>query len=239
MDAVILAAGQGTRLRPLTYAIPKPLLPVGGRPVIDYVIDNLAASHDISKIYVAVSHMRETIASYLEHTPRKGVKIETVTTLGWDTGGDLRAVVVEKELKGPVMVAYGDNVTNIDVNALLAMHKRTKARGTVALFGVPPEDVHRFGVAVMKGDWVQSFVEKPAGKPASNLANAGYYVLEHEEIEKIPHKKVKVEDAVFPRLAKEGGLAGYIYSPKYWLDIGTLESYKRANHMMFGILPPD
>ena len=94
-------------------------------------------------------------------------------------------------------------------------------------------------VSVMNGDKITRFIEKPSGKPASNLANAGYYVLEHEEIERIPHKKVKVETSIFPRLAEEGKLAGYVYTPKYWLDIGTIESYKKANRMLFGILPPD
>src|SRR3990167_8539032 len=117
MKAVILAAGKGERLKPLTYAIPKPLLPVAGKPVIDYVIDNLVKCKEINTIYVAVSHMQEAITSYLKHTPRDGIKIEPVTTLGWDTGGDLRAIAVEKEIRGSVMVAYGDNVTDINVNA--------------------------------------------------------------------------------------------------------------------------
>jgi len=239
MKAVILAAGKGERLKPLTYGIPKPLLPVAGRPVIDYVLDNLTGCKEIDTIYVAVSHMKETITSYLDHTPRDHVKIEAVATLGWDTGGDLRSVAIEKKLTGPVVVAYGDNVTQIDVNAMVKLHRDSHALGTVALFAVPWQDVGRFGVGVMKGNMVTQFIEKSPGKPPSNLANAGYYVLEHEEIEKIPHKKVKVEEAVFPRLAEEGRLAGYVYKPKYWLDIGTLESYTRANQMLFGILPPD
>ncbi len=239
MKAVILAAGKGERLKPLTYAIPKPLLPVAGKPVITYVIDNLLTCQEIDTIYVAVSHMKELITNYLKHTPRDSIKIEPVTTLGWDTGGDLRSIAVEKEVRGPVVVAYGDNVTNINVNSLVNFHKKIKAKGTVALFNVPRSDVSRFGIASLEGDRIKRFIEKPTGKITSTLANAGYYVLEHEAIEKIPHKKVKVETSIFPRLAERGELAGYVYKPKYWLDIGTLDSYQKANKMLFGILPPD
>ncbi|VVC03267.1 Bifunctional protein GlmU [Candidatus Burarchaeum australiense] len=238
MKAVILAAGKGERLKPLTYAIPKPLLPVAGRPVIDYVIDNLLTCPEIDTIYVAVSHMQEMIKSYLEHTPRDSVKIEPVMTLAWDTGGDLRSIAVEKDIRGQVVVAYGDNVTNINVNSLVNFHRKAGAGGTVALFNVPASEASRFGIAIMDGDRVKKFVEKPSSPLKSNLANAGYYVLEREEIEQIPQRKVKVEESIFPRLAEQGRLAGYIYKPKYWLDIGTLESYKKANQMMFGILPP-
>jgi mannose-1-phosphate guanylyltransferase len=239
MKAVILAAGTGSRLRPLTYAIPKPLLPVGGRPVIDYVIDNLLKCKDIDTIYVAVSHMREAIANYLAHTPRDSVEIEAVTTLGWETGGDLRSIAIEKNLRGPVMVAYGDNVTNLDTGKLLQFHKKNKARATVALFKVPWADVSRFGVVKMKQNAITAFIEKPPrAKAPSNLANAGYYVIEHEEIARIPHGNVKVEHSIFPLLAGEGKLFGYTYTPKYWLDIGSMQSYRHANRLMEGILAP-
>src|SRR5208283_5595095 len=103
MKAIILAAGQGTRLRPLTYAIPKPLLPVAGRPVIDYVIDNLAACRDIDEIYVAVSHNASVIEKYLEHAKRPGLEITVVRTLGWETGGDLQTVIIDRNLKEQVV----------------------------------------------------------------------------------------------------------------------------------------
>jgi len=242
MKAIILAAGKGTRLKPLTYGIPKPLLPVGGRPVIDYVLDNLMTAHgDITEIIVAVSYMKEVIESYLAHTPRDHMKVETVTTLGWDTGGDLQTIAVEKEINEPVVVAYGDNVTKINVKDLIAFHKKSGKMATVALFRVPWDEVSRFGIAEITQDsLVSSFVEKPErAKAKSNLANAGYYVLEPSVLEAIPHRKVKMESTVFPTLAKEGQLAAYIYNPPYWLDIGTLDAYRKANRMAEGILPPE
>ncbi|MDD5317286.1 MAG: nucleotidyltransferase family protein [Candidatus ainarchaeum sp.] len=242
VKAVILAAGRGTRLKPLTYGIPKPLLPVGGKPVIDYVIDNLMAAHgEIDEIIVAVSYMRETIENYLKHTPRDHMRIETVTTLGWDTGGDLQTIVVEKEITGPVVVAYGDNVTKLNVRDLIQFHKRKGKPATLALFNVPWEDTSRFGIAELTPDsLVSSFVEKPEqGKTRSSLANAGCYVLEPEILESIPHRKVKTEAAIFPRLAREGKLAGFVFNPPYWLDIGTIDAYRKANKMIEGILPPE
>ncbi|MEM4389312.1 MAG: nucleotidyltransferase family protein [Candidatus Micrarchaeia archaeon] len=239
MKAVILAAGKGTRLRPLTYAIPKPLLPVGGKPVIDYVIDNLLTCREIKTIYVAVSHMRETLENYLRHTPRDNIVIETVQTLGWETGGDLRAVCVEKEINEDIVVAYGDNVTNIDIGEMVKFHRKKEKLATIALFRVPWHEVSRFGIAELKDDLVTKFVEKPRKEEApSNLANAGYYVLSKSVLELLPHRKAKVEEVVFPKLAREGRLAGFVYDPDYWLDIGTIESYRAANRMMEGVLPP-
>jgi len=239
MKGVILAAGKGTRLRPLTYGIPKPLLPVGGKPVIDFVIENLLQCREIDEIYVAVSHMADVIENYLVHTPRDHVKLETITTLGWETGGDLRAVVVEKDIEERMLVAYGDNVTNIDTQDMLEFHKKHNFLATVALFPVPWDEVERFGVAKVENNKIVLFQEKPRRSEAvSNLANAGYYILEPEVLKYIPYGKVKVEWSVFPELAKIGKLGGYIYKPDYWLDIGTLHAYRSANKMMEGILPP-
>lgn len=241
MKAVILAAGKGTRMKPLTYGIPKPLLPVGGKPVVDYVIDNLMTAHaDITEIFVAVSYMREVIENYLSHTPRDHMRLETVTTLGWETGGDLHAVAVEKGITEPVIVAYGDNVTNLNIGEMVKFHKKSGRLATLALFRVPWDDVSRFGIAEVDGDKVVSFAEKPARKDAkSNLANAGYYILEPQLLERIPHKKAKIEHMLFPLLAKEGQLGAFIYNPSYWLDIGTIEAYRKANRMIEGILPPE
>ncbi len=242
MKAIILAAGKGTRLKPLTYGIPKPLLPVGGKPVIDYVIDNLmTARGEISQIFVAVSYMKEVIENYLKHVPRDHLSIETVTTLGWETGGDLQTIVVEKDIAEPVIVAYGDNVTDINIGEMLKFHRKSGKLATIALFRVPWEEVDRFGIAEVTADsLVSSFIEKPTRAQAkSNLANAGYYILEPSVLEAIPHKKVKIEHAVFPTLAQEGQLAAFIYNPSYWLDIGTIDAYRKANKMMEGILPPE
>ncbi len=238
MKAIILAAGQGKRLRPLTYAIPKSLLPVGGKPVIDYVLDNVCACPGIDEIFVAVSHKASVIEDYLEHSERGGPRISVVKTLGWETGGDVKTVLVEKQVEGPALVCYGDNVTRLDVGALCDAHG-DGAHATVALFPVPRQDVPRFGIAEMDGGRIARFVEKPAaGSTESNLANAGYFVLDPQALKNHPMGKFRLEEECFPKWAQEGKLMGQIQKLKIWIDIGTIESYKAANRMADDILPP-
>ena len=236
---MILAAGKGVRLRPLTYGIPKPLLPVGAKPVIDFVIENLLTCKEIDTVYVGVSHMQNMISSYLVHTPRDKVRIETVGTLCWETGGDIKTIAIEKDVNETTVIAYGDNVTRIDIDRLVKFHRKMGRSATLALFKVPWNEVYRFGVANLDRGIVSEFIEKPAsGKRISNLANVGYYVIEPEVINQIPSSKIKMENSIFPKLAEEGELAGLVYNLKYWLDIGTLDAYRKANRMMEGILPP-
>ncbi len=252
MKAIILAAGQGKRLRPLTYARPKPLLPVGGKPVIDYVIDNLAGFGGIDEVFVVVSHMAEVIEEYFRHADHHKVKITVVRALGWETGGDLKTALIEKGLREAVLVCYGDNVTKLDVGRLVSAHRERGANATVALFEVPKEDVTRFGIAEMaagKGDGqkpargeggvIARFIEKPApGETDSALANAGYFVIEPSALDSAPMKKFKLESELFPKWAGEGKLLGDIQPIKLWIDIGTIESYRAANRLVEEILPP-
>ncbi|MFH1470184.1 MAG: nucleotidyltransferase family protein, partial [Candidatus Micrarchaeota archaeon] len=224
MIGVILAAGEGKRLRPVTYAIPKPMLPVGGKPVLDYVIENLKRCREIKKIYVAVSRSRSTIENYVNHVDY-GLEVELVTTLGWETGGDLKIVLTEKEITQPVMVAYGDVVSDINTLDLLSFHRKMKRKATVSLFEVPDDEVNRFGIADLEDGLVKRFIEKPKREEApSNLANAGYYILEKDAHSRLPLERKRVEETLFPSLAKNGELAGHICKPSHWLDIGTIDA---------------
>ena len=238
MKAIILAAGKGTRLRPLTYSIPKPLLPVSDRPVIDYVIQNLLKCKEIDEIYIAVSYMAESIEQYFEHV-KYPVKITPVQVLGWETGGDLKTVIMEKEISGSVVVCYGDNITNIDVSSLVSTHKKHKSNATIALFPVSQSDIPRFGIAQLDQDKISKFVEKPKNSQInSNLANAGYFVLDSSALDSIPLTKFKIESLYFPLWAEAGKLFGQVQKIDLWIDIGTIESYKMANKLADGILAP-
>jgi NDP-sugar pyrophosphorylase family protein len=238
MKAVILAGGRGTRLRPLTYAIPKPLLPVGGKPVIEYVIENLKTLSELDEILVGVYHQRDVIEKYFRQMDY-GVPVKTIGTLCWETGGDLKCIANELDISEPIIVAYGDNVTKLDAEAMLSFHKKEGALGTVALFEVPEEEVERFGIAQVEENRVSRFMEKPKKNEAlSNLANVGYYILEHEALELLSYQKTKVETSLFQELSSRGELAAYKTNLPYWLDIGTLESYRKANKLMERIISP-
>src|SRR3989344_3531545 len=233
MRALILAAGEGTRLRPLTYAIPKSLLPVGGVPTIDYVIKNLEKVEELEEIYVGVSHLEENIRKYFENTNYK-VPVKAVHTDCLETGGDLKALAQAAEIDGTFLACNGDNITEINLQKALDFHRKKGGLGTVVLFKVKKEETGRFGIAkVGKDGEISKFVEKPkSGSAPSNYANAGYYVLEPEIIGMIPEGKVRIEEAVFSKLAKDGKLYGYVAEPPHWIDIGTLESYLEANKII-------
>lgn len=232
MKAIILAGGAGTRMRPLTYAVPKPLFPVAGKPLLDYVIDNLLLCKQINEIYVGVSHRREVIENYLHHTPRK-VPVHTINTLSWETAGDLKTILFEKEVNEPIVVAYGDNLTDLNVSDLVSFHEKNNSIATLSLIQVPKEDLQRLSSVKLGGDKVLDFIEKPApGKEFSDFCSVGCYCLDPEMFDYIPFKKTKMEFDVFPRLAKEKKLFGWKAKQSYWMDVGTIDAYKQAEKFM-------
>ena len=262
MKAIILAAGKGTRLRPLTYGIPKPLLPVKGRPMIDWVIRSIL-NDKIDEIIVAVpgavgGDMEERVMSHIHgiciDTYLKNMnyscKIRTIPTPQKETGGDLRYVLEESGVKGSVLVVYGDNITIFNLNEMIEYHNKCKEKlgtvCTVLLFEAPEQELHRFGIAKLKKaggfDLIEEFVEKPSLEEApSRFASGGYYIIETDAvIDRLPIIKEKVEHSLFPELAKEGKLAAFITKLPYWIDISTIESYDMANKMAHDnlILPP-
>lgn len=262
MKTIILAAGRGTRLKPLTYGIPKPLLPVKGKPMLDWVIRS-TLSDKIDEIIVAVSgtvgtDMEERVLSHIHgiciDTYLKnldyGCKIRTIPTPQKETGGDLRYILEESGLKGSTLIIYGDNLTLFDLDKMIDYHNRCKEKlgtvCTVLLFEAPEKELHRFGIAKLKKvegfDLIEDFVEKPKLEEAtSKFASGGYYIIEVDEVvNKLPKDKQKVEHSLFPKLAKEGKLAAFVSKLPYWIDISTLEAYDKANKMAHDnlILPP-
>lgn len=261
--AIILAAGKGTRLRPLTYGIPKPLLPVKGKPMIDWIIRSLLSSK-IDEIIIGVSgtvgeDVQERMLSHIHgicidayiKNMNYNCPIKTIPTPQRETGGDLRFLLEETHVKkGTIIVAYGDNLTSINVDQLLDYHEKCKKElgtvGTVVLFEAPESEVHRFGIAKIKKengfDLIENFIEKPTLQQApSRFANAGYYVLDVEEVfDMLSREKIKVEHSLFPALASQGKLAGFVTKLPYWIDISTVEAYELANKMAHDnlILPP-
>lgn len=263
MKAIILAAGKGTRLRPLTYGIPKPLLPVHGKPMIDWVIRSVLTDN-IDEIIVAVSgtssgELEERILSHIHgicidsyiKNVNYNCRIRTIPTPLRETAGDIMYILEELSLhNGKIIVVYGDNLTQFNVNEMIRYHERCRRAlgiaATVLLFEAPQHELHRFGVAKVKQiggfDLIEHFVEKPpAGNVPSNLAAGGYYILELDDVfEKLPREKIKVEHSLFPQLAKENKLAGFVTKLPYWIDISTIDAYEKANMMAHSglIIPP-
>jgi len=222
VQALILAGGEGTRLRPLTTTHPKPVVPLVDRPFIGFMLDWLR-SHGVDEVVMSCGHMAEGVRSVLGDGSGFGVRlrfVEEPRPLG--TGGAVK--FAEELLDERFLMLNGDVLTDIDLTAQIAQHERTGARATLAL--TPVEDPSAYGlVRVDRDSSVREFVEKPsADQIDTNTISAGAYVLERSVLELLqPGVPASIERDVFPRLVG-GGLYGYV-DDGYWMDIGTPERY--------------
>ncbi len=234
MQALILAGGEGTRLRPLTSTTPKPVVPLVDRPFISYMLEWLRG-HGVTEAILSCGFMAEGVRGVLGDGAALGVTlryVEEPQPLG--TGGALK--FAEDLLEERFFMLNGDVLTDIDLSEQLRQHERTGARATLALIGV--EDPSAYGLVRRREDnSVTEFVEKPTSDEIdTNLINAGAYILERDVLAEMPPAghKVSIEREVFPRLV-DHGLYGYEASG-YWLDIGTPERYMQGT---FDILEGD
>jgi mannose-1-phosphate guanylyltransferase len=222
MQAVILVGGQGTRLRPLTSKIPKPVVQLVDRPFISFMLEWLL-SHGIDDVIMSCGFLADSVRDVLGDGSQLGIRLRFVEEAEpRGTAGALK--LAEPMLDERFLMLNGDVLTDIDLTAQIAQHERTGARGTLAL--VPVDDPSAYGVVVLDPDnAVEEFVEKPEpGEVASNLISAGAYVLEREILELVePEKNVSIERTVWPALVGNG-LYGFP-SESYWLDIGTPARY--------------
>jgi mannose-1-phosphate guanylyltransferase len=225
MQALILAGGAGTRLRPLTYTVAKPVLPLVGRPHIAYVIDWLAR-HGVDDVIVSCGHLADGMRSALEDL-ELGVQIrfaEEPDARG--TAGAIR--FADDMLAERFFVLNGDVLCDLDLTALIAQHTDTGARGTLALY--PVADPTGYGLVHRQDDGeITDFLEKPEPDQIdTDEINAGAYLLERSVLDEIPpDKEVSIEREVFPRLIGKG-LYG-IRLEGYWIDIGTPDRFLEAN----------
>jgi mannose-1-phosphate guanylyltransferase len=228
MKAMVLAAGKGTRLFPLTGVIPKPMAPVAGKPILRHIFDLLART-GVEEIHVNVHYLAEAfLASYRGETRVNGAKIRfnrEDELMG--TAGGVKQIA--DRFDETFVVIMGDALTDVDVREIVSFHEEKWAIATLALARV--EDTSAYGVAELDADDnILRFQEKPeAGEAVSNLANTGIYVLEPEALEYIPDDTFfDFAKDVFPALLAAGEkMVGY-EGDFYWSDIGTLESYRTA-----------
>ncbi len=222
--AVILAGGKGTRLRPLTYEIPKALIPIHGKTLTEHIFD-LFKKYEIRNIILALGHMKNKIRKYFEDGVKYGIKlnyIEENEPLG--TAGPLK--LGRGLLKETFIVSNGDELKNINITEMYELHKQKKALVTIALTTI--DDPQKYGVARLSGSRILEFTEKPRkGKAFSNLINSGFYIIEPEVIDIISDGFAMLEKDVFPKLAAQGRLYGYPFSGQ-WFDTGNIERYEKA-----------
>jgi len=228
VQALVLAGGEGTRLRPLTLTTPKPVMPLAGRPFLSFMLDWLE-SHGVDEVILSCGFMFDDVREVLGDIYR-GMRLRYVIEqqpLG--TAGPMRLALDEGLLQDRLFVLNGDVLNDIDLNAQMARHQETGARATLALIEV--EDTSGYGVVPTDDDGrVEAFLEKSDGPAPTNRINAGAYVLEREIAESIPAgRAVSFEHEVFPSIAESGGLYGY-QADGYWIDIGTPERYREATY---------
>jgi mannose-1-phosphate guanylyltransferase len=226
MKAVILAGGLGTRLRPLTYSIPKSLVPIAGKPLIRRIIDGLPSSVDT--VILAVSYMKDALEDHFRVEPcgRKVILVNESSPMG--TGGAIKNVA--QHIDGTFIVVNGDCLSSLDMKAMVRNHRESGGLGTLALWEV--EDPSAFGVVNLERDMrITDFQEKPSlAEAKSNLINAGVYVFEPEILDYIGKGQVSIEREVFPHVL-EYGLFGYRFEG-FWVDCGTLKNTLVAQRAM-------
>jgi mannose-1-phosphate guanylyltransferase len=225
MQALVLAGGEGTRLRPLTYTTPKPVMPLAGRPFLSFMLDWLR-SHGVDEVILSCGFLSDAVKHVLGDI-YDGMRLRYVVEeepLG--TAGPLRLAYDQGLLHDRLFVLNGDVLTDIDLTAQLSRHQRTEARATLALYAV--DDTASYGVVPTDGEGrVEAFLEKTGGEARTNRINAGAYVLERDVVDRIPPgRPVSFEREVFPALVG-AGLYGYD-AAGYWIDIGTPERYLEA-----------
>jgi NDP-sugar pyrophosphorylase family protein len=224
--AIILAGGLGTRLKPLTDSIPKPLLPIKGKPIIEHAINNFR-KHNIKDIILSVGYQAEKIKSYFGNGDSLGVKISyCVEKEPLGTGGAIKEAY--KNLKETFVAINGDNLSDFDWTKILKEHKLNKALITLALY--PVEDVTKFGIAKLDNNKIIEFIEKPSLEEApSNLNNAGGYVIEPKALSILPDGKSSIERDCFEKLAPKGVVYAYIHKGQ-WYPTDDLEKYALAKN---------
>jgi mannose-1-phosphate guanylyltransferase len=218
--AVLLVGGEGTRLRPLTEWLPKPMLPIANRPFLEHQIEHLR-SHGIDEVILSCGYLPGPIREHFGDRLRYAVEPEPL-----GTGGAIRFSA--EGIEETFIVCNGDVLTDLDVGALVRQHRGRGAAATIALHRVP--DPSAYGLVRTEADGrVTAFVEKPApGEADVDTINAGTYVLEPGVLDLIqPGRAVSVEREVFPRLIGRGLWARV--DAGSWRDIGTPDSYLAAN----------
>ena len=227
MQAVILVGGEGTRLRPLTSTLPKPVVPLVDRPMMVYMLEWLRG-HGIDDVIMSCGFKATKVREVLGDGSQLGIRLRFVEEPDpRGTAGALK--FAEDLLDGRFLMLNGDVLTDLDLTAQIEQHEQTGATGTLALVPVP--DPSSYGLVKLAEDGaVEEFLEKPSRDTVldTNLISAGAYVLERSVLDLIaPDRNVSIEREVWPALV-DHGLYGFVDDDAYWIDVGTPERYLQA-----------
>lgn len=232
MNALILAGGEGTRLRPLTINTPKPIVPIGNQP---FLVRQILALKEagIEDIALSLNYQPTKIVEVIGDGSQYGVKLNyIVEPRAMGTAGAYK--FAEDHLRETTLVLNGDILTDIDLQTVIRQHKQNKAEATIVL--TPVENPSAYGLVEFDKDYrIQRFVEKPSAeeieKLSLNTINAGIYILEPTVLDLIPGgEKYSFEYQLFPTLlANESPFFAFVAENNYWLDIGTPQRYLQAN----------
>ena len=224
--ALILAGGEGVKMRPFTYELPKTMLPVKGRPILEHIIE-LLREYDIRSLHICIGHLGRRIVDHFGDGSKFGVKIsyiEEKRRLG--TGGSLRLALPQLGAD-PFLLLWSDVLIDIDLGDFIDFHLENLPIMSVALTSVP--DPTEYGSVKLHGDRVVEFVEKPKLTNAvSHLVTAGVHIVDPKIYDFLPPKMFSaLEKDVIPKLIRANKVRGYLFEGQ-WFDVGTPEIYQRA-----------
>src|SRR3977135_3099706 len=228
MKGVVMARGEGIRLRPLTSRQPKPLVPVAGRPIMEHILRHLRRNQ-MRDVVATVQYLGASIRNYFGDGSEQGVALTySVQAPPLGTAGSV--ILARQQLTEPFVVISGDSLTDIDLAAAVRFHRERRAIATIVLKPVP--NPLEYGVVVVdEGGAVQRFIEKPSwGEVISDLANTGIYVLDPAVFDFFrPGEVTDWSGDVFPKLLKEGEHVFGWVAAGYWEDVGSHAAYVKAN----------
>jgi len=221
---VLMVGGLGTRLRPLTDNTPKPMLPVGGKPILQTIVEKFA-SYGFVNIIMCIGYKSETIQNFFGNGSKFGVKIEyVIEEKRMGTAGALSLLTEKQKPKKPFFVMNGDLLTNINFEHLFDFHLKNKSKATMCVreydFQVP------YGVVNIDKGEIVAIDEKPVHK---FFVSAGIYMLDETVLDSIPKDEFYDMPTLFELLIENKGKVMSFPLREYWLDIGRLEEYKKAN----------
>ncbi|MDQ2087316.1 NDP-sugar synthase [Herbivorax sp. ANBcel31] len=228
MKALFLAGGKGTRLRPITNELPKPMVPVMGKPLLERNIERLK-EHGVDEIVLSTCYKPYKIEKYFGSGEKTGVKVNYISEdIPLGTAGAIKNA--QEFFKDTFIVFNADILSDIDISDMIKYHKKKKAFATIATTEV--EDPSAYGVIEYdKKGFVTAFKEKPKHhETTSNLINAGIYIFEPGLFDEIPlDKSVSIERETYPRLLNKGKKIAVYNKCSYWLDLGTPDKYIKAH----------